>query len=52
MKQTYLQNRNRLRAFKNKLMVSKGRMQMVGGEDGLGNWDWHMHTTVYEMDGQ
>ena len=24
----------------------------VGGRDGLGVWDWHMHPTVYEMDGQ
>jgi len=22
------------------------------GKDGLGNWDWHMHTIVYGMDGQ
>ena len=23
-----------------------------GGRDGLGVWDWHMHTEVYGMTGQ
>ena len=31
------------------LRLPKGR---GGGRDGLGIWDWHMHTTVYGMDGQ
>ena len=25
---------------------------MVVGRGGLGVWDWHIHTTVYGMDGQ
>ena len=24
----------------------------VGGRDGLGIWDWHMHTEVYDMNSQ
>ena len=24
----------------------------MGGKDGLAVWDWHMHTTLYGMDGQ
>ena len=24
----------------------------AGGRDGLGAWDWQMHTSVYGMDGQ
>ena len=43
-------NKNRLRDFENKLMVGYQR-GCVGG-NGLGLWDWHMHTTVYGMDGQ
>ena len=30
-----------------KLLVIKGR-----GRDGLGFWDWHMHSVVYGMTGQ
>ena len=26
--------------------------QVGEGRDGLGVWDWHMHTEVYEMIGQ
>ena len=29
-------------------MVTQG----TGGRDGLGVWDWHMHTEVYRMIGQ
>ena len=36
-KWTYLQNRNRLPDFKNKLMVTKGEMWV--GKDKLGVWD-------------
>ena len=32
-------------------MVTKGD-RLGGGEDGLGVWDWHMHTEVYGMIGQ
>ena len=48
-KSTYMQNRNRLTAFENKFMVTKGDRR---GRDGLGVWDWHMHTEVYGMIGQ
>ena len=34
---TYSQNRNRLRVFETKLMVSKG--QRLGGGNKLGGWD-------------
>ena len=30
-------------------MVTKGERW---GRDGLEVWDWHMHTTVYGMNGQ
>ena len=26
--------------------------KLMGGRDGLGVWDWHMHTEVYGMIGQ
>ena len=42
-KWTYLQNRNRVTGVENKLMVTKGG-------DKLGDWDWHIHTTVYKID--
>ena len=36
--------------FANKLMVyQKGQ---VVGKNGSGDWAWHMHTLVYETDGQ
>ena len=22
----------------------------IGGKDGLGGWDWHIHTTIYIID--
>ena len=30
-------------------MVTKGDRWGVRGRDGLGVWDWHMHTEVYRM---
>ena len=41
----------------NKLMIIKvwvpyGSGEGWGGRDGLGVWDWHMHTEVYGMTGQ
>ena len=36
--------------FEDKLMVTKGDKWM--GRDGLGVWDWHVHTVVYGMTGQ
>ena len=44
---TYLQNRNTVTDVENKLMVTKGGR---GGRDKLGDWDWHMHTTIYKID--
>ena len=41
-----MQNRNRLIDFENKLTATKGDRW---GRDGLGVWDWHMHTEVYGM---
>ena len=46
-KWTYLQNRNRFTDFKGG--YQRGQ---VWGRDGLVDWDWHMHTIVYRMDGQ
>ena len=37
LKRTYLQNRNRLTDFKNKVMVTKG--ERLGRKDKLGGWD-------------
>ena len=48
-KLSYLQNRNKLTDFENKLMVNKGK---VWGRDGLVVRNWHMHAIVYGMDGQ
>ena len=45
-KWTYLQNRNRVTDVENKLMVTKGAR---GGRDKLGDWDWHIHTTIYKI---
>ena len=41
---TYLQNRNRLRDFKSKLMVSKGETWRGTGR--LGAWDEHTHHCI------
>ena len=49
-KLTYLKNRNRLTDFE-KLTVTKGDTS-GGWRDGLGAWDWHIYTEVYEMIGQ
>jgi len=45
-----LQNRRRFIVFENKLRVTKG--DRVGGWDGLGVWDWHVHTAVHRMTDQ
>ena len=47
-KWTYLQNRNRLTDFENKLLVTKGE-RWWEGIDWV--WDWHMHTLVCGMTG-
>ena len=46
-KWTYLQNRNRVTDVENKLMVTMGERR---GKDKLGDWDWHIHTTIYKID--
>ena len=46
-KWTYLQNRNRVTNVENKLMVTRGKAR---GRDKLGDWDWHIHTTIYKTD--
>ena len=48
-KWTYLQNRNRVTDAENKLMVTTGGKW---GRDKLGDWDWHIHTTIYKIDNQ
>ena len=47
---TYLQNRNRYLDFENKFIVTN--RERLEWRNGLGVWDWLMHTIVYEMDGQ
>ena len=42
----YLQSRNRDTDVKNKLMDTKGG----AGVGWLGNWDWHIYTTIYKID--
>ena len=46
----FLQKRKRRTDFENKLMVTKE--DRCRKRDGLGVWDWHMHTEVYGMMGQ
>ena len=43
--------RNRLTDLENKLLVTKGD-RWGSGKDGLGVWDWHMHTEIYGMTSQ
>ena len=43
---TYLQSRNRVTDVENKLTVTKGER----GGDKLGEWDWHIYTTIYKID--
>ena len=47
-KWTYLQNRNRVTDVENKRMVTRGKVGW--GMDKLGDWGWHIHTTVYKID--
>lgn len=44
----YVQNRNRSTDFENNLNGYQ-RGQVGDGWDGLGVWDWCVHTEVYEM---
>ena len=43
-------NRNRVTDLGNKLMVTRGKPG-GGGRDKLGDWDGHIHTTIYKTDG-
>jgi len=45
-KLTYLQNRSGVTDVENKLMVIRGK----GKGDKLGDWDWHIYTTIYKTD--
>ena len=47
-KWTYLEKRDRLTEFENKLMVTKG--EKWGRGDKLGDWDWQIHTTIHKTD--
>ena len=47
MTQQNLENRNRLKDFKTKLMFTKGEMWRG---DKLGSWDCHIHITICKMD--
>ena len=44
-KWTSLQNGNGVTDVENKLMVTRGWERYI-----LGNWDWHMHTTICKID--
>ena len=44
---TYLQSRNRDTDVEKKRMDTKGEEGMW---DELGNWDWHIYTTMYKID--
>ena len=46
-KWTYLQNTNRVTDVENKLQLPGGKR---GRRDKLGDWDWHIYTTVYKID--
>ena len=46
-KWTYPQNRNRVTVVENKLMLTRGKR---GVRDKMGDWDWHIHTTIYIVD--
>ena len=49
--QMNLQNRNSITDVENKLMVTGGEGRWGGeGRDKLGDWDWHIHITVYKVD--
>ena len=45
---TYLQSRNRDTDIENKCIDTKG--VCGGGCNRLGDWDWHIYTTMYEID--
>ena len=46
-KRTYLQSRNRVTDVEKILWLPRGKGT---GRDKLGDWDWHIHTTIYKID--
>ena len=44
---SYLQSRNRVTDIENKHTNTKGES---GVGDELGDWDWHIYTTMYKID--
>ena len=38
--------------FENKLVVTGGGGKGLGGRDGLGVWDRHVHTAIHKIDNQ
>ena len=44
-KRIYLQNKNGATDVENKLIVTKGE----AGKDNLGDRDWYIHTTIYNI---
>ena len=48
MIQKNLQNRNRLKDFETKFRVME--KETLRGRDGLGGWDWNVHTAIYKID--
>ena len=47
---TYLQNRNRVTDVLVYRKQSYGYQGGKRGKDKLGDWDWHIHTTIYKTD--
>ena len=48
LKKMVQMNRNKVTDVENKLMVTKG--ESGGGRDKMGDWDGHIHTTIYKID--
>ena len=56
-KWTYLQNRNRLTDLESELMVTQGGGgggwgRVVRERDGLGVWDWYVHSAIFKVQNQ
>ena len=48
-KRTYLQNRNRPTDIESKIIITKGKGDEI---DKLGDWNYHIHTTIYIINNQ
>ena len=46
-KKWYGRKKPEFKDFETKHMVTKG--EMWGRRDKLGDWDWHIHTTIYKI---